>query len=450
MTVKLIGVWGGGASPLILNDDVLYRLGTDGDQVMLNRSTTLGANTALTNALLGTPVTEALAANSLLISGVTASGSIMVAGNRGGNSESYIFIDPATGNFAVHSRGSGSFDIYDDATQILDYITGAFAFQQTVTVSSTVSPLVFTTAAGGEVVVNDASADVNWRWESDTNDQGLNLDAGAFGGVGAYGVGRAVGTFTYFMIGYPAITATASTDFAMLGLRNNGAVTVPTGTTNIVTSAYFDEPNIIATGTVTNGVTLYVQAAPTEGTNNYAIWSDAGFNRFDGKATFGGTQGTAITSGDVFFNTGFVIGTDSTNNLFSVASAGAGTTTMYIGNASINVTSDIRVKSNIMPYLGNALALFRHIPVAEYDMNDAYRPFGGIYTGRYVGITAQALYEQVPWAVNTQGGKDCWKCLVGLPCEAHLPWQVRYELMAGLFVKGFQEVEERLLALERR
>ena len=64
-------------------DDALLRLGTDGDIVFLNRSTALGANTPLTSVLIGTPVTPAIALNSLIISNVTASGDILLVGNLG-------------------------------------------------------------------------------------------------------------------------------------------------------------------------------------------------------------------------------------------------------------------------------------------------------------------------------------------------------------------------------
>jgi len=42
-------------------------------------------------------------------------------------------------------------------------------------------------------------------------------------------------------------------------------------------------PNIIiGTGSVVNAATLRVQGAPTEATNNYSLWVDAGISRFDG------------------------------------------------------------------------------------------------------------------------------------------------------------------------
>ena len=152
---------------------------------------------------------------------------------------------------------------------------------------------------------------------------------------------------------------------------------------------------------------------------------------FLGKTQIGGTMGTLAT-----------------DNQIHTATQGSASTTMYIGNASIDVTSDMRVKSNIEEYTKDALALMHHLDVVEYDMVDGNKPFGGIYDDRYVGLTAQNLYQVAPWAVNTQGGKHCAACLSGRPCNEHRPWQVKQDLLAGIFVKGFQQADERLSIVE--
>lgn len=78
---------------LTINDNSILKLGTDGDIAQVLRSTALDANTALTSVLVGTPVTPAVAANSLIIGNITASGDILFAANRGGNSEAFLFYD---------------------------------------------------------------------------------------------------------------------------------------------------------------------------------------------------------------------------------------------------------------------------------------------------------------------------------------------------------------------
>jgi len=100
-----------GATALL--DDTLFTLGDDSDQVMLNRSTTLNANTALASVLIGTPVSPALAANSLIISNITSDGDILIAVNDGGTSKGLIHIDGSLGEIHIHSAdglnmGNGS------------------------------------------------------------------------------------------------------------------------------------------------------------------------------------------------------------------------------------------------------------------------------------------------------------------------------------------------------
>ena len=86
-----------------LDDDLLFRLGTGGDYAMLNRSTTLATNTALTNVLVGTPVTPALPANSMILGGVTDDGDFLLALARGGNSENYIWADASAGDLTLYA-----------------------------------------------------------------------------------------------------------------------------------------------------------------------------------------------------------------------------------------------------------------------------------------------------------------------------------------------------------
>jgi len=86
-------------------DDVLFTLGTDADGVLLNRSTSLNANTALTGVFIGTPVTPALAANTLIIANKTADGDILLAANDGGNSKACLFFDASAPDLILYNVG---------------------------------------------------------------------------------------------------------------------------------------------------------------------------------------------------------------------------------------------------------------------------------------------------------------------------------------------------------
>ena len=95
------------ATKIEVPDLILFTLGTDNDQALVNKSSATNADTAITGVLVGTPVTDALAANSLIISGITASGDILVAANRGGASEQYIFIDSSAGVMYLSGLAGG-------------------------------------------------------------------------------------------------------------------------------------------------------------------------------------------------------------------------------------------------------------------------------------------------------------------------------------------------------
>ena len=80
-----------------IEDNILFTLGSDNDIAMVNRSTTLAATTALTGVIVGTPVTPAIAANSLIVSNVTADGDILLAAQTGGNSQAWVWVDSSAG-----------------------------------------------------------------------------------------------------------------------------------------------------------------------------------------------------------------------------------------------------------------------------------------------------------------------------------------------------------------
>lgn len=123
---------GGGA---LYSDDKLFRLGTDGDQVLLNRSTVLNADTALASVLVGTVESQAIAANSLMIANATSNGDIALYTNKGGNSQMGVWLDGSAGDTALLAASGASVDHYIAGVKELDHATGAFAFQVATAIS---------------------------------------------------------------------------------------------------------------------------------------------------------------------------------------------------------------------------------------------------------------------------------------------------------------------------
>ena len=161
---------------------------------------------------------------------------------------------------------------------------------------------VFSVGSQG-ATFNEASQDLDFRIETDNIANGFIADAG----LDVFSFGAAAADDKFVTISPPAAAHTADTDTYALHVTAGGAQTIPTGTTALVASLAVEEPNITATGTVTNAATVYIKNAPTEGgTGNYALWIDAGASQLDGTLTVGGiiktddtTEATSTTDGSL-------------------------------------------------------------------------------------------------------------------------------------------------------
>ena len=247
----------------VVLDDILLTLGTDQDIALVNRSTILAANTALTGVLIGTPVSQALAANSVIIANKTADGDLGLYVNDGGNSLEMLWADGSAGTLTL---GHGS---------------------QGVAVKTAAGNITINAAAGADVILGD---DVTL----------LALD-----GAGRIGIGGSAPAANRAMMWtrFPAYTVTGdgSTNFSRFELSWDAAVIINTAAVPILANLWVSEPGITEnTGTVTAAVSLYVEGPPTEGDNNYSVWVDAGDARFDGTIlSNGGAQTVVDASGNV-------------------------------------------------------------------------------------------------------------------------------------------------------
>jgi len=92
--------------PTTYADGVILALGTDSDQALVSRASILNANTTLTGVIVGTPVTPAVAANSLIIGNVTADGDHLFVTQTGGNSHAYLWYDSSAAILRLYA-GAG-------------------------------------------------------------------------------------------------------------------------------------------------------------------------------------------------------------------------------------------------------------------------------------------------------------------------------------------------------
>lgn len=95
------------STALGLDDDVSLELGTGDDSVLRHRTGTLDGTTALTDVLIGTPVGQATAADSLLVSNITASGDMVFFVNNGGHSLEMLHLDGSAGTVKLGHGSAG-------------------------------------------------------------------------------------------------------------------------------------------------------------------------------------------------------------------------------------------------------------------------------------------------------------------------------------------------------
>jgi hypothetical protein len=129
-------------------DDVKVTLGTDADIALVNRSTILGANTALTGVIVGTPVVPALAANTLIVGNKTADGDILLVTQTGTHSHAAMWVDASAAITRFYSGAGVEILKLDSAAATL---TGTFTTTSSLRTTSAANPLGYATGAGGAV-----------------------------------------------------------------------------------------------------------------------------------------------------------------------------------------------------------------------------------------------------------------------------------------------------------
>ena len=146
----------------------------------------------------------------------------------------------------------------------------------------------------GNKIVLDADGDTSIT--ADTDDV-IHIEIAA---VDAITLGWQSAADTGFITVDPkAFTADATENTHRVAILASNAITIPTGTTALAASLYVVEPNLTATGTVTNAATVYIKDAPTEGgTGNFALWVDDGAVKFDSTLEVGGA--TTLTGAVTF------------------------------------------------------------------------------------------------------------------------------------------------------
>ena len=335
-------------SPTV-TDDLTFNLGTGNDVVLLNRSSILAANTALSNVMIGTPVTPAVAANSLLVSNVTASGDYLLALNNGGNSQAWHWVDSSAGTQTLYAAGvarillnstGGSFTgTWSDLGTVttVDINGGsidgaAIGAASHSTIKGTTIDATTDFTIGSTVITDDkvaygaagvfqmvAATEDALKFTDGTNDlmrfntkvdtDRMNfLDVGTPGAAVSFAAASNSSFRLFRLLNYTVtLTGDAANPAAMEGLMlysgiptltDSTAVTV-TKASSIYVQAPVEAGSVTLTGamalhiadaggTPTNQYGIYIDALTAGATKDYSIYTNAGDVRFGGSVSIDG------------------------------------------------------------------------------------------------------------------------------------------------------------------
>lgn len=258
---------------------------------------------------------------------------------------------------------------------------------------------------------------------------GIGFFAGTVSLPGIYfGTDTATGLYRIGLnnTGY-SINGTKLLDLAAGAVGVTGTLSLSGLLTSTVSSGNFLISNTATTGNA------FGRISNTTGNFYWGVESSAGGSIISGapayasvisggslfiSASSGGAFHFAITSSGSFSYGGInpsAAGTASAN-IFS-SSAGGSTTTLYIGNASINVTSDVRLKTNVRNTERDAVSLIKQLRVVDHGWDDPSDQCENNRNsrGEWMGVIAQEAVEVVPWLVNKpttdvneDGSKNYW------------------------------------------
>lgn len=329
------------STALTVPDNEILALGADGDIALVLRSTILATNTALTSVMIGTPVTPAVAANSLILSNITASGDVLVAANLGGNSQAWLWVDSSASLMTLYGAGVSAIEV------------------------------------GTNIVVNEGAADRDLRVEGDNNANMVVIDAG----TDSMSLGRAVIAGTYLAVDGSAVNRAGVTAVARhLHIPSVTITQTNADPTSLALGAasYVGQPTFAGANpnqTIVDAASFIVAAAPAAGTNMTLTRSWA--------AILGGRVGigldpTAIThdinnttlvvfnaqAADIDFqvegdNTDTMLVIDAGTDSASMGSAVTAGAFLTIGGAAVNRAGVTNV--------GRAL----HMPAATFTQTNA-------------------------------------------------------------------------------
>ena len=139
------------------------------------------------------------------------------------------------------------------------------------------------------------------------------------------------------------------------------------------------------------------------------------------------------------------VGVFNNSNGFANFSDGSGSSTLYIGNQSINTSSDQRLKTNIVDTALDATTKLKQVRVVDFNWNDPSDKAINNKNSRglWTGTIAQEIVDIFPHAVNAPRPDGNT-----IDTEDENIWGMEYQHLVPVLIKGFQEQQARIETLE--
>jgi hypothetical protein len=121
---------------------------------------------------------------------------------------------------------------------------------------------------------------------------------------------------------------------------------------------------------------------------------------------------------------------------------------LYIGNAAIQVSSDVRLKKDIEDTNLDALAAISKIKVKDFTWDD---PTDTSYNnrnarGKWTGLIAQELIEVLPFVVNAPRKEEDGS----IDHDSESVWTLDQSQLCPVLIKAIQQQQEIIANLEAR
>ena len=171
-------------------------------------------------------------------------------------------------------------------------------------------------------------------------------------------------------------------------------------------------------------------------------------NRFGGLNVGSSKLGVNTGDGNITVDDGIYISAYDGDYQIRGNSSGAGSATLYIGNAAIQVSSDRRLKENIVDTVVDAAEELKRVRVVDFTWNDpSDLSFNNRNArGTWTGLIAQELVDVFPFAVNAPRTEED----LSIDQDSEKRWLVDQDQLVPVLIKGFQQALARIETLEAK